>query len=238
MAATLPTYKSDLLTLCLQSRILTFGSFTLKSGRQSPYFFNAGLFNTSSLLRSLSLAYATTISTSFAPGTFDLLFGPAYKGIPLAATSVVALSATDPGYDTVEYAFNRKEAKAHGEGGSIVGAGLRGKRVVIIDDVITAGTAIREAVEIIKGQGGEVVGIVVALDRQEKVASEREKKGEVDGPEERERLSTVETVRRDVGVPVVAVLTLGDLIAGAKDLEGVSEEQVRAMVEYRARYGA
>ncbi|KAF2155042.1 orotate phosphoribosyltransferase [Myriangium duriaei CBS 260.36] len=234
--ASLPTFKRDLISTCLAHRILTFGTFTLKSGRQSPYFFNAGLFNTSSLLSSLSTAYAHTITSSFSPDQFDLLFGPAYKGIPLSAITCVALSSVSAGYGDIGYAFNRKEAKAHGEGGTIVGADLKGKRIVIIDDVITAGTAIREAVEIIRAQGGKVVGIVVALDRQEKVASETEKQGgEDDGSE---RPSTVEMVRRDVGVPVLAVLTLGDLIEGAKAQSGVSEADVKRMEEYRARYGA
>ncbi|GAM84966.1 hypothetical protein ANO11243_029690 [Dothideomycetidae sp. 11243] len=234
--SSLPSFKQDLIALCLSARILTFGTFTLKSGRSSPYFFNAGLFNTSSLLSHLANAYAHTIATHFPADKFDVLFGPAYKGIPLSAVACVSLSTVGKEYGDIGYAFNRKEAKAHGEGGTIVGAQLKGRRVVIIDDVITAGTAIREAVEIIRAQGGEVVGIVVALDRQEKVASEAEKQGGQDDGSERP--STVEMVQKDVGVPVVAVLTLGDLIEGAKAQSGVSDDEVKRMEEYRAKYGA
>ncbi|KAF2222324.1 phosphoribosyltransferase-like protein [Elsinoe ampelina] len=247
--STLPQYKLDLLRLCLTHRILTFGTFTLKSGRTSPYFFNAGLFNTSSLLSALSTAYAQTIASAFPPTSpssssssppFDLLFGPAYKGIPLASTVLLSLGHLDAAtYGATSYAFNRKEAKAHGEGGNIVGASLKGKKVLVIDDVITAGTAIREAVEIIRREGGEVVGIIVALDRGEKVASEAEKRGEkTDGREEEGRCSTVEMVRREVGVRVEAVLTLEDVIRGLKEAGGVGEEEVRGMEEYRGRYGA
>ncbi|KAG8630239.1 hypothetical protein KVT40_001858 [Elsinoe batatas] len=244
--STLPQYKLDLLRLCLTHRILTFGTFTLKSGRTSPYFFNAGLFNTSSLLSALSTAYAQTIASAFpsdpssSSPPFDLLFGPAYKGIPLASTVLLSLGHLDGStYGDLSYAFNRKEAKAHGEGGNIVGASLKGKKVLIIDDVITAGTAIREAVEIIRREGGVVVGIIVALDRGEKVASEAERRGEkTDGREEEGRCSTVEMVRREVGVRVEAVLTLEDVIRGLKEAGGVGEEEVRGMEEYRGRYGA
>ncbi|PSK42136.1 orotate phosphoribosyltransferase [Elsinoe australis] len=237
-----PQYKKDLLSLCLKHQILTFGTFTLKSGRTSPYFFNAGLFNTSSLLRALSTSYAQTIASSFPRSSsttpqFDLLFGPAYKGIPLAASVLLSLGQLDRAFDDTTYAFNRKEAKAHGEGGNIVGAKLRGQKVLIIDDVITAGTAIREAVEIIRREGGEVVGIVVALDRGERVASEKERRGEEDDGSG-ERVSTVEMVRREVGVRVEAVLTLEDVIRGLKEGGMVPEEEVKRMEEYRARYGA
>ncbi|PNS14629.1 Orotate phosphoribosyltransferase [Sphaceloma murrayae] len=235
----LEPYKTSLIKLCIDNRILTFGTFTLKSGRTSPYFFNAGLFNTSSLLRSLSSAYAQTIHSSFTNSDsvpqFDLLFGPAYKGIPLASTVLLSLGLLSPVYDGITYAFNRKEAKAHGEGGSIVGASLKGKRVLIVDDVITAGTAIREAVEIIRREGGEVVGIVVALDRGERVGSVEEREGgEVSG----EKVSTVEMVGRETGVRVEAVLTLADVIGGLKEGGLVGEEEVRRMEEYRAKYGA
>lgn len=242
----IPQYKKDLISLCLVNRILTFGTFTLKSGRTSPYFFNAGLFNTSALLRALSSAYAQTL-LSFQPSTapsspsdpgFDIIFGPAYKGIPLAATVCCSLGSVAPEkYDHVAYSFNRKEAKSHGEGGSIVGAPLRNKRVLIVDDVITAGTAIREAVEIIRREGGNVVGIVVALDRQEKVACEAEKNGgEDDGSQ---RGSTLEMVKKEFNVPVLAVLTLGGLIeALGKEEKGVGEEELRKMKEYKAKYGA
>ncbi|KAI5857202.1 phosphoribosyltransferase-like protein [Tricharina praecox] len=214
----LPSHKTLLLNTSIEHRILRFGTFTLKSGRTSPYFFQAGGFNTASLLSTLSSAYARTIARSGVD--FDVVFGPAYKGIPLAATTATALFALDAeAYGGVGYAFNRKEVKDHGEGGMIVGAELKGMRVLVVDDVITAGTAIREAVGIIEKAGGTVVGIVVALDRQERL---NEEEGE----------SAIMSVRRELGVPVVPILTLGDLI------EGVEGEQREAMVAYRARYGA
>jgi orotate phosphoribosyltransferase len=216
---TLPTHKAALISTCIDHQILKFGSFTLKSGRTSPYFFQAGGFNTASLLSTLSSAYASTIA-QIASLDFDVVFGPAYKGIPLAATTATALFALDvQKYGSVGYAFNRKEAKDHGEGGTIVGADLKGKKVLVVDDVITAGTAIREAVGIIEAAGGKVVGIVVALDRQERL---KEEGGE----------SAIMSVRRELGVPVLSILTLEDLI------EGVVGEQREGMVAYRARYGA
>ena len=236
--APIPQYKKDLLLHCLQSNILTFGTFTLKSGRQSPYFFNCGLFSTSRLARAISKSYAQTLHNHAAQNPsfhFDVLFGPAYKGIPIAASTCCALGDIDEQrYDDVGYSFNRKEAKDHGEGGLLVGQPLKGKRVVIIDDVMTAGTAIREAVSIIDAQGGTLVGIVVALDRQEKTTSQSEKEGKGDDGAPRE--STVEMVRRDTGVPVLAVLTLQDLIEGVKGI--ASEDEVRGMQQYRKKYGA
>jgi len=215
----LPTDKAALISTCIDHQILKFGSFTLKSGRTSPYFFQAGGFNTASLLSTLSGAYASTIAQT-ASLDFDVVFGPAYKGIPLAATTATALFSLDvEKYGGVGYAFNRKEAKDHGEGGTIVGADLKGKKVLVVDDVITAGTAIREAVGIIEAAGGKVVGIVVALDRQERL---KEEGGE----------SAIMSVRRELGVPVLPILTLEDLI------EGVVGEQREGMVAYRARYGA
>ncbi|GAB7339823.1 hypothetical protein MBLNU457_6365t1 [Dothideomycetes sp. NU457] len=237
-SAPIPQFKKDLLSHCLQSNILTFGTYTLKSGRQSPYFFNCGLFSTSKLARSISRSYAQTLhnhASSDPSFTFDVLFGPAYKGIPIAASTCCALGDIDEKkYADVGYSFNRKEAKDHGEGGLLVGESLKGKKVVIIDDVMTAGTAIREAVSIIKSQGGELVGIVVALDRQEKATSESEKQGK--GDDGSDRPSTVEIVRKDTGVPVLAVLTLADLIEGVKGI--ASESEVKGMEEYRSKYGA
>ena len=237
-SAPIPDYKKDLLSLCLSSSILTFGTFTLKSGRQSPYFFNCGLFSTSRLARAISKAYARTLfehSKSDPSFEFDVLFGPAYKGIPIAASTCCALGDVDEDkYAKVGYSFNRKEAKDHGEGGLLVGESLKGKRVVIIDDVMTAGTAIREAVSIINGQGGKLVGIVVALDRQEKSTSQSEKEGK--GDDGGARPSTVAQVREETGVPVLAVLTLADLIEGVKGI--ATEENVKAMEGYRQRYGA
>lgn len=219
--ASLPPHKQSFLQTILSSHILTFGTFTLKSGRSSPYFFNAGLFSTASLLSSLSSAYAHTITTHPTLSTsFDLLFGPAYKGIPLAAITATQLYALDPSrHHNTGYAFNRKEPKPHGEGGTIVGMSLVGKRVLIIDDVITAGTAIREAVRIIESAGGTLAGIVVALDRQE---------GVVEGGR-----SAVQEVGREYGVEVVAILTLEDLIVGVE-----SEGDRERMRVYRERYGA
>ncbi|KAK5138421.1 hypothetical protein LTR08_000007 [Meristemomyces frigidus] len=234
MASTeeLPQWKTDLINLALQSNILTFGSFTLKSGRISPYFVNCGLFSRARLIRAISSAYAHTLDTHAKDTTgwgFDVLFGPAYKGIPLCATTCDKLASLDEGrWGEVGYSFNRKEVKDHGEGGLMVGEGLKGKRVVIIDDVITAGTAIKEAVSIIEQQGGTLVGIVVAVDRQEKMPAP---KGE---SEEGKRGSAIGEVRRSLGVPVLAALTLGDLIKGMRDL-GRGEE-VSKMEEYYARY--
>jgi len=229
----IPTWKSSLINLALQSSILTFaGPYTLKSGRQSPYFINCGLFSKGYLSYAISTAYANTLhahSQAHPDFTFDVLFGPAYKGIPLAATTSEKIAVLDKErYGQVGYTFNRKEVKDHGEGGLMVGEGLKGKRVVVIDDVMTAGTAIREAVEIIQGQGGTLVGIVVAVDREERMPAR-------EGKEDGEMGSTIQEVRRELGVPVLAVLTLSDIIQGMRAL-GRGEE-VKAMEEYRARYG-
>lgn len=210
---------------------MTFGTYTLKSGRISPYFFNIGVFCKGSLLYALSNAFSQTIAAHSdpAPLEFDILFGPAYKGIPLAATTVEKLALLDEKrFGEVSYAFNRKEVKAYGDGGSIVGAPLKGKRVLIIDDVMTAGTAIRESVEIIMKEGGTLVGVVVALDRQEKAPA---KEGET---EETPRASAVGEVRKRYGVPVLAILTLNDIIEGFK--AGGAEEDVAKMEAYREKY--
>lgn len=199
-----------------ENAILKFGSFTLKSGRVSPYFFNAGLFSTGRLVSSLCRAYAETIEAS--SFQFDVLFGPAYKGIPLAA--VTASKLADAGRD-VEYAFNRKEKKAHGEGGSLVGASMKGKRVLIIDDVMTAGTAVREAIDIIVAEGGTLAGIVVALDRQE-VATGSE-------------LSTVALVEKEFAVKVEAIIRFEDIIEFSR--EALSADETKSMESYREQYG-
>ncbi|MCJ1313879.1 orotate phosphoribosyltransferase [Agyrium rufum] len=230
-ATPLPPFKQSFLETCLTNSILAFkGPYTLKSGRQSPYFFNAGLFHTGLLVRALSLVFAQTlISYSSPPLAFDVLFGPAYKGISLAATTVDKLAKLEPArFENVSFSFNRKEAKDHGEGGTIVGAGLKGKKVMIIDDVVTAGTAKREAVDLIKAQGGEVVGIIVALDRMETVVGEEDGQGE--------GLSAVGYLGRELGIPVLSVLTLEDLIGGLKALG--KEEEAKDCEEYRQRYGA
>ena len=229
----LPPWKAHFLKSILSSHVLHFGTFTLKSGRISPYFFNAGLLHRASLLHSIAEAYAQTILAHDTPSplSFDLLFGPAYKGIPLSISTLLSLRAHDPArFERLEYSFNRKEAKTHGEGGSIVGASLRGKRVVIIDDVITAGTAIREAISIIEAEGGIVVGIVVALDRGERLG---------EGPGEGG--SALGGVRRMLGgnVPVMAVLTLTEVIDGLKAGVGIgSPEDVAALEAYQLRWKA
>lgn len=238
MSALTP-WKSSLIALALDSNILTFnGPYTLKSGRQSPYFINCGLFSRARLIRAISSAYATTLhehAQQHPEWDFDVLFGPAYKGIPLAATTAEKLAGLDEQrYGEVGYSFNRKEVKDHGEGGLMVGESLKGKRVVIIDDVMTAGTAIREAIGIIASQGGTLVGIVVAVDREEKMPSASEKEGK--GDDGSERGSTIGEVRRETGVPVLAVLTLGDVIEGMRGMG--REGEVKAMESYRARYGA
>jgi orotate phosphoribosyltransferase len=208
-------HQQQFIDLALELGVLKFGDFTLKSGRRSPYFFNAGLFNTGKALAILGRSYAETIVRSGI--AFDMLFGPAYKGIPLVAATATAL-ADAHGRD-VPFAFNRKEAKDHGEGGSIVGAPLAG-RVLIVDDVITAGTAIRESVDIIRGHGATPAAVLIALDRQERGAGER---------------SAVQEVEATFGLPVISVLKLADL---ASHLEASGDSaRLAAVREYRARYG-
>lgn len=207
--------STSFIDLCLELGVLRFGEFKLKSGRVSPYFFNAGLFNTGRALAALGRHYADAIQN--AGIECDVLFGPAYKGIPLVATTAVALADT---YGrSMPWSFNRKEAKDHGEGGSIVGSPLRG-RVLIIDDVITAGTAIRESIEIIRAAGAEPMGVVLALDRQEK--------GQ--GP-----LSAVQEVERTLNLPVTSILKLQDLIAYLEKTGNA--QQLEAVKRYRADYG-
>ena len=201
--------------LCLELGVLRFGEFKLKSGRLSPYFFNAGLFNSGRALAELGRAYARAIQSSGIE--FEVLFGPAYKGIPLVATSAVALA--DHHGRSVPWAFNRKEAKDHGEGGNIVGASLRG-RVLIVDDVITAGTAIREATDIIRGAGAEPVGVVLALDRQERGQGS---------------LSAVQEVEQTLQLPVTSILRLADLIDYLR--QSGDAAQLAAIERYRGEYG-
>lgn len=231
----LPPYKESFLQDCISAGALKFGTFTLKSKRISPYFFNAGLFHTGALVRSMSTAYAKSLDAyiqSNDEGTldFDVLFGPAYKGIPLAAAAVEKLAGIDEkAYGHISYSFNRKEAKDHGEGGNIVGAPLAGKRVVIIDDVITAGTAIREAIEIINKQGGKLVGIIVAFDRMEKTPS-------ATADDNTPRPSAIGEVRRQYGIPVLSILTLDDIVTYLTGMG--TREQVKSLEEYRAKYKA
>ncbi len=209
-------YKREFIDFAIQNQVLRFGSFTLKSGRISPYFFNAGLFNTGAHLSRLGRFYAAAIQDSGID--FDTLFGPAYKGIPLAAITAVALH--DQHQRSIPYCFNRKEAKDHGEGGNIVGAPLAGK-ILIIDDVITAGTAIREALEIIDAAGAQAAGVVIALDRQEKG------KGE---------LSAIQEVEQNFGLQVASIITLADLMAYLKD-DPAMAEHLDAIAAYREQYG-
>jgi len=222
-------YQQQFLELALARQALRFGQFTLKSGRVSPYFFNAGLFNDGASLSTLGRCYAGALLHSQLQ--FDLLFGPAYKGIPLVSATAVAFA--DAQRRNVPWAFNRKEAKDHGEAGLIVGTALKG-RVVILDDVITAGTAIRESIELIQQAGAEPVGVALALDRQERGLTER---------------SAVQEVESLFGIKCVAILTLSELIAAFEDpavessaatrFAGVapSIEQLAAMRTYRLEYG-
>lgn len=212
------SYSADFLDLALESQALKFGEYTLKSGRKSPYFFNLGLFNTGKLLSTLATSYAKAIINSGIE--FDVLFGPAYKGIPLAAITVAKLAELDPKYHQIEYAFNRKEKKDHGEGGNIVGAAIDDKKVLIIDDVITAGTAINEAFEIIQTAKGKVVGCIIALDRQETVTGSD--------------VSSTQAILAKYGVPVTSITCLDDIISHLS--ERISADEVEKIKEYRAKY--
>ncbi|KKL02698.1 orotate phosphoribosyltransferase [Rheinheimera mesophila] len=209
-------FQIDFIEFALSRQVLKFGSFTLKSGRTSPYFFNAGLFNTGGDLARLGRFYAAALED--AGVEFDLLFGPAYKGIPIATTTAVALF--DQYGKDVPYCFNRKEAKTHGEGGNLVGSPLQGK-VMLVDDVITAGTAIRESMQLIQAQGASLSGVLIALDRQEKGQGE---------------LSAIQEVERDFGTRVVSIICLNDLI---NYLQGKPElaQYLDAVSAYRAQYG-
>lgn len=211
-------HRTRFLQLALDADALRFGEFTLKSGRTSPYFFNAGRFDSGARLAALAGCYADAIDA--AGLDFDLLFGPAYKGIPLA--TALACEYAGRGRD-LPLAFNRKEAKAHGEGGSLIGAPLAGRRVLVVDDVITAGTAIREALATIAAAGGQVAGIVVALDRQEIAA-------------DADRRSAAQAVAAEAGVPVRAVAGLADLLAFAGGNETLAAFRA-PLLAYRARYG-
>ena len=209
-------YQKAFIEFALSREVLRFGEFTLKSGRVSPYFFNAGLFNTGSALARLGQYYAEAIVESDLE--FDVLFGPAYKGIPLAAACSVALA--DHHQRDVPYSFNRKEAKAHGEGGNIVGAPLEGK-VLIVDDVITAGTAVREAYQIISASGAEVAGLVISLDRQERGQGS---------------LSAVQELKQSLDIPVISIIQLDDLIEVLEE-SSEYEQFLDPVVSYRRQYG-
>ena len=211
-------HRRRFLELALRAQALRFGEFTLKSGRSSPYFFNAGRFDTGAALATLAGCYADAVDE--AGIGFDLLFGPAYKGIPLA--TALACEYARRGRD-LPVAFNRKEAKDHGEGGNLIGASLQGRRVLVVDDVITAGTAVREALATITAAGGRAVAIAIALDRQETAS-------------EGGAHSAAQALAADTGVAVVAVAGLDDLLAFAgESAELVAQRE--QLLAYRARYG-
>jgi orotate phosphoribosyltransferase len=214
-APSVADFRKDFIAFCLEQGVLKFGQFVTKSGRKTPYFFNAGLFNTGASLDRLAQFYAKAILASGVK--FDMLFGPAYKGIVLAASAAVALARE--GRD-VPYAFNRKETKDHGEGGAVVGAPLSG-RVLIVDDVLTAGTAVRESLDVISSRGATPAGVVISLDRMERGTGD---------------LSAIQEIERRHGIPVISIATLDDLLgllAGRADLR----KDLEAIKEYRQRYG-
>ena len=209
------SFRQDFIEFALDCQVLRFGEFTTKAGRLSPYFFNAGLFNDGNKLARLAEFYAK--ATEAGDIGFDMLFGPAYKGIPLVAAIAVVLAQRGSNYP---FAYNRKEAKDHGEGGSIVGAPLSG-RVLIVDDVISAGTSVRESVELIRAAGAIPAGVLIALDRQELGLGD---------------LSAVQEVQRDYGIPVLAVAGLGDLMAFIEHHQTFAEHRA-AVARYRMAYG-
>lgn len=214
----LQAHQLRFIEYCIQHNILKFGEFTLKSGRVSPYFFNAGLLNTGEALAYIGSSYAATIKASELD--FDLLFGPAYKGIPLVAVTAAAL-ATEHGINK-PYCFNRKEAKDHGEGGTTVGAPLAG-RVLIVDDVITAGTAVREVMQIMRAAYATPAGILVALDRQERGTGE---------------LSAIQEIEKEFSIPVISLINMTQIIDYLKLQQDESlKEFLHPIREYRQRYG-
>jgi orotate phosphoribosyltransferase len=209
-------YQSEFIDLCVQLGVLKFGHFKLKSGRESPYFFNAGLFNSGTSISAVGRAYAAAVAAS--PLKFDMLFGPAYKGIPLVTITAAALAERHG--RNLPFAFNRKEAKDHGEGGNIVGSPLKG-RVLIVDDVITAGTAIRESIDTIVKAGATPAGVLLALDRQERAVDSQ--------------FSAVQEVQNQHAIPVISVLTLSDLMEHISRAGGAGD--LNSMRLYRERYG-
>ena len=209
-------YQREFIRFAIERGVLRFGEFTLKSGRSSPYFFNAGLFNSGLALAQLGRFYAAAVVDSGI--AFDVLFGPAYKGIPLAAATAVALA--EQHQLDLPWCFNRKEAKTHGEGGSLVGAPLEG-RVLIVDDVITAGTAIREVMQIIQAQGAQAAGVLIALNREERGQGE---------------LSAIQEVERDFGMPVVSIVSLTQVLEYLAD-DAQLKQYLPAVQAYREQYG-
>ncbi|WP_336796112.1 orotate phosphoribosyltransferase [Erwinia aphidicola] len=209
-------WQRQFIEFAINKQVLKFGEFTLKSGRKSPYFFNAGLFNTGRDLALLGRFYAQALVDSGID--FDLVFGPAYKGIPIATTTVVALA--DHHDRDVPYCFNRKEAKDHGEGGTLVGSPLQGK-IMLVDDVITAGTAIRESMEIIAANNATLAGVLISLDRQERG---------------RGAISAIQEVERDYGCKVISIITLKELITYLEEKPELADHLV-AVREYRSEFG-
>ena len=209
-------YQREFIELTLSRDVLRFGEFTLKSGRSSPYFFNMGRIDSGAALGRLGRSYAAAATRSGV--AFDMLFGPAYKGIALAAATAIALADTQD--RDIPWAYNRKEAKDHGEGGMLVGAPLKGK-VLIVDDVMTAGTAVRESLELIRAQGAEPAGVLIALDRQERGQGE---------------LSAAQEVSKHFGIPVIAIASLADVLAYAGERPELAAEHAR-LVAYREQYG-
>jgi orotate phosphoribosyltransferase len=212
----MPDFRKEFIAFCIDCGVLRFGQFKTKAGRMSPYFFNAGLFNDGATLGRLGEFYAKAILAAGAP--FDMLFGPAYKGIPLAASVAIALAQAGR---NVPYSFNRKEAKDHGEGGRTIGAPLAG-RVLIVDDVISAGTSVRESVELIRAEGASPCCVAIALDRLERGVGER---------------SAVQEVREDLGLPVIAIADLDDLVQFLA-AEPALAQQLIEIESYRQLYGA
>ncbi|HMH18420.1 MAG TPA: orotate phosphoribosyltransferase [Burkholderiales bacterium] len=208
-------FRKDFIAFCIEQKVLKFGRFVTKSGRTTPYFFNAGLFNSGAALERLAQFYAKAILASGVP--FDMLFGPAYKGIVLAASAAMALAREGR---NVPFAFNRKEVKDHGEGGDLIGAPLAG-RVLIVDDVLTAGTAVREALDIIEAHGASGAGVVISLDRMER--------GQGD-------LSAIREIEKRQGIPVISIASLDDLMGW---LKGRAEfrQNLKAIAEYKELYG-
>lgn len=224
-AATSTATSLDFVRFALDEGVLRFGSFKVKSGRISPYFFNAGLFNSGRAVGKLAQFYAQALLDSGVQ--FDMLFGPAYKGIPLATATAVALAGHQAmeGRNDVPFAYNRKEAKDHGEGGTLVGAPLQGK-VVIIDDVITAGTSVRESVEIIRNAGAEPAAVLIAMDRMERAGADDALSAH----------SAVQDVAKTYGIPVVAIASLSDIMALLQDDASFAENR-DAVQAYRTKYG-
>lgn len=209
-------YQREFIRFAIERGVLRFGEFTLKSGRTSPYFFNAGLFNSGSALAQLGRFYAAAVIESGID--FDVIFGPAYKGIPLAAATAIALAEQHE--RDLPWCFNRKEAKDHGEGGTLVGAPLAG-RVLIVDDVITAGTAIREVMQIIQGQQAQAAGVLIALNRQERGQGE---------------LSAIQEVERDYAMPVISIVSLSQVLEYLEE-DNLLKQHLPAVQAYRAQYG-